>query len=64
MDAADITILLALFDRATQWATVIAKARAEGRPVSEAEIDAFFASDDAADQRLTEAIAKAKAEGR
>jgi hypothetical protein len=64
MGAADVGILLALLDRATQWGSVIAQARAEGRPVSAAEVDAFFAADDAADKRLQEAIAKARAEGR
>lgn len=64
MDAAAVTILLQLLDRATQWGTVIAQARTEGRPVSPAEIDAFFAADDAADKRLQEAIDRAKAEGR
>jgi hypothetical protein len=64
MDAAAVTILLQLLDRATAWGSVIAQARAEGRPVSPAEIDGFFAADDAADKRLAEAIAKARAEGR
>lgn len=64
MGTAEVQILLALLDRATQWGTVIAQARAEGRPVSEAEVDAFFAIDDAAAKRLDDAIAKAKAEGR
>jgi hypothetical protein len=64
MGAAEIQILLTLLDRAASWGTVVAQARAEGRPVSEAEITAFFAADDAADKRLQDAIAKAKAEGR
>lgn len=64
MGSAEVSILLALLDRVTQWGTVIAQARAEGRQISDAEIDAFFAADDAARKRLDDAIAKAKAEGR
>jgi len=64
MGSAEVTILLALLDRAASWGAVVAQARAEGRPVSEAEIVGFFAADDEADKRLQAAIEKAKAEGR
>jgi hypothetical protein len=62
--AAGIEILLSLLDRAATWGAVVQKARMENRAITEAEIDAFFAADDAADKRLADAIARAKAEGR
>lgn len=62
--AAGIEILLSLLDRAAAWSVIVQKARLEDRNITEAEIDAFFAADDAADKRLQAAIDKAKAEGR
>jgi hypothetical protein len=60
----EISIILALLDRAIQWGAVVKKAHDEGRRVSEAEIDAFVAQDNDADQRLQDAITRARAEGR
>jgi hypothetical protein len=55
-----ITLLLGLIDRAAAWGAVIAKAQAEGRELTEAEVDAFAAADDAAKAELEEAIRKAR----
>lgn len=61
---AAVGLLLALLDRAATWGTIIQNARNEGRPVSEAEVDAFVAQADQSDTALQAAIEKAKAEGR
>lgn len=61
---AAVGLLLALIDRVAQWSAVVQNARNEGRPVSEAEVDAFVAQAEASDVSLQAAIAKAKAEGR
>ena len=53
--------LLSLLDRATAISTVLAKAQAEGRDVSDAELDVAVAQDDAARANLDAAIAKARA---
>ena len=52
--------LLSLLDRATAISTVLAKAQAEGRDVSDAELDVAVAQDDAARANLDAAIAKAR----
>ena len=52
--------LLSLLDRATAISTVLAKAQAEGRDVSDAELDVAVAQDDAAKANLDAAIAKAR----
>lgn len=62
--AAAITLLLGLLDRAGAWGAVIAKAQAEGRELTEAEVDAFATADDDAKQALEDAIEKARAGGR
>lgn len=65
MEAAEaVKILLLFLNQASSWGAVMAKAQAEGRPISEAEIDAFYTENDVAMQNLAAAIAKAKAEGR
>lgn len=63
--------ILALIDLILQWGARIAsasalimKARSEGRDVSEAELDALMADDDAARARQLEALQRAKDEGR
>lgn len=62
MGAAEaIALLLGLIDRAAAWGAVIAKAQAEGRDLTEAEVDAFASADDAAKTALEAAIAKARA---
>lgn len=57
---AAITLLLGLLDRASQIGTLISSARAEGRDVTPAELDALVAADQLARQALVDAIAKAK----
>jgi hypothetical protein len=59
-----ITLLLGLIDRAAAWGAVIAKAQAEGRELTEEEVDAFVTADDDAKARLESAIALARAQGR
>lgn len=61
MGAAEaVMLLLGLLDRAAAWAAVIAKAQAEGRALTEEEVDSFVAADDAAKAALEAAIAKAR----
>jgi hypothetical protein len=55
-----ITLLLGLIDRAAAWGAVIAKAQAEGRELTEAEVDAFAAADDVAKAALEKAIRDAR----
>jgi len=38
---AAIELLLGLLDRAVAWGAVVAKAQAEGRDITDAELDAF-----------------------
>jgi hypothetical protein len=59
-----IQLLLALLDRAAAWGAVIAKAQAEGRDLTEEEVDAFADADSVAQAMQENAIAKARAEGR
>ena len=59
-----VDLAFQLLDRGMQYMALVNKARAEGRDVSEAELDAEAAKDDAAKAALTAAIAKAKSEGR
>ena len=58
-----VTLLLSLLDRATAFGAVITKARAEGRDISQAELDGFAQTDDAARAALVAEIAKARASG-
>jgi hypothetical protein len=51
-----VTLLLQYSDKITQMGTLLAKAHAEGRDVSTAELDALFAQDDAAKAALDAAI--------
>lgn len=54
--AALVTLLLGLLDRAAAIGVLLSKANAEGRDVTDAELDALGASDDAARARLQAAI--------
>lgn len=54
-----VTVLLDLTTRAAEIAAVINKARMEGRDVTSEELDALFAQDAAARQKLADAIAAA-----
>ena len=58
-----ITLLLGLLDRAAAYGALISQAKAEGREVSEAELDALASEDDQARKDLKAAIAKRKAGG-
>ena len=55
-----IQLLLGLLDRASSIGTLINKARADKRDISDAELDALMAADDAARAALEKAIAAAK----
>lgn len=56
-----ITLLLQFMSRAQEVGALINKARSEGRDVSQAELDALVANDDAAKAALQQAIDAAKA---
>lgn len=68
MGADKILLLLQLITSYTlqiqKITELVAKARAEGRDVSEEEINALVSEDDAAKAALDAAIAKAQSEGR
>lgn len=55
--------LIAILTRASEISALITQARAEGRDVSAAELDALAAADDAARDALADAIAKARDAG-
>lgn len=59
-----VGVVLALVDKIAQIGGVIAKAQAEKRDLTAAEMDAIVAMDDSARQQLVNAIATAKAAGR
>jgi hypothetical protein len=59
-----VTLLLGILERAAAVGALINKARAEGRDISAAELEALVDADDAAREALVKAIADAKAEGR
>lgn len=56
-----IMLIFGLLDRAQAYATLMQKAQAEGRDVSEAEVDAAVAEYDASRAALVAAIAKRRA---
>ena len=60
MDAALVTLLLGLVDRAAAAGALLAKTRAEGRQPTAEELDGLFAEDDAARAKLQAAIELAK----
>jgi len=53
-----ITTMLALLNQAAAWGATVAQARSEGRDVSDAEVAALAAKDDAARTALEAAIKK------
>ena len=55
-----IQLLLGLLDRASAIGALISKARADKRDISDAELDALMAADDAARAALEKTIAAAK----
>lgn len=59
-----VQLVLGLIDRAAAYGALLNKARAEGRDVSDAELDGLASDDDAWRQKQKDAIAKARAEGR
>jgi hypothetical protein len=56
-----IELILGLLDRASAIGALISRAQAEGRDVTDAELDSLAAGDDAAKIALASAIAKARA---
>ena len=52
-----LTLLITALNRAGEISALIANARKEGRDVSDAELDALFAQDDAARAELLSVIA-------
>lgn len=54
-----VALLLQYSDKLTQIGKLLATAHAEGRDVTDAELDALFAQDDAARAQLQAAIAAA-----
>ena len=55
-----LNVLIPLLDKANQIGVLLAKAHAEGRDVTDAELDALVAGDDAAKAALAAAILKAR----
>ncbi|MCR4331724.1 MAG: hypothetical protein NUV34_03320 [Sulfuricaulis sp.] len=55
-----LNLLFGLLDRAQAVGALISKAQAEGRDVSDTELDALAASDDAARAALVQAIKDAR----
>lgn len=65
MDALTATaLLIQLLNQATALGNLIRQAQAEGRDITDAELDGLAAGDDAARDVLAAAIVRAKAEGR
>ena len=58
-----ISLIFGLLDRAAAYAAIVNKAKAEGRDVTEAEIDTAVAADDLARSQMVVAIAKRRAAG-
>lgn len=56
-----IQLVLALLNRAAQIGALIMKARAEGRDISDAEMDGLRAADDTAKLKLQQHIDAARA---
>ncbi len=59
-----ISLLIALISHASEISALITKAKAEGRDITEDELQGVFDADAVARARLTLAIATAKAAGR
>lgn len=55
-----LSALIALLSRSAEISALIARARGEGRDVSEAELDGLVAADDLARAELEAAIRKAR----
>lgn len=58
-----VALLLQYSDKLTQIGKLLATAHAEGRDVTDAELDALFAQDDAARAQLQAAISAAAKPG-
>ena len=56
-----LNLLFGLLDRAQKIQELLKRAQAEGRDVTDAELDQLAAEDDAARKALEESIAKRKA---
>lgn len=59
-----VNLLAELMRHASRVSTLLAQSQAEGRELTDEELDACFADNAAARQRLVESIARAKSEGR
>lgn len=59
-----IDVIFGLLDRVAAYTAIVTKARAEGRDVSDVELNALAREDDAARDKLAQSIATAKAQGR
>jgi len=59
--AVALELLFGLLDRAQSIGALLTKAQAEGRDVTQEELDALAAADDLARVGLVDAIAKARA---
>lgn len=55
-----LTLLFGLLDRVAAINSLLQKAKAEGRDITEAELDALAAQDDVARSKLAAEIAKAR----
>lgn len=55
-----LDLVIALLSRASEVSAAIKKAQAEGRDLTDAELDSFVAANDEARAALVEAIARAK----
>lgn len=58
-----LTLLIALLSQANEIGRLIRQAQAEGRDITDAELDALAIEDDAARARLAAAIEAARAHG-
>lgn len=59
--AVALDLLFGLLDRASAIGALLTKAKGEGRDITDAELDALAAEDDAARAALVAAIAKRRA---
>jgi hypothetical protein len=58
-----LTLIIQLLNRSSEISALIAKARGEGRDITDAELDVLQAADDAARADLMAAIAARRAAG-
>jgi hypothetical protein len=56
-----LTLMIQMLNRAAEFGALITRARAEGRDITAAELDALAANDDLMRDQLQQAINEAKA---